>query len=1486
MGNNLSNVTTIVGVDSYVSELGDVAYEKSLGTARFMKTVRGRHSDGLVVVKIFAKPKVGLSLREYVKRLKREYEAVASVMNVFTYQKILETDRAAYLVRQYFYSSLYDRISTRPFLTLVEKKWIAYQILRGVADCHKQKVYHGDIKTENVLVTSWNWVYLVDFAFYKPTFLPEDDPADFSFFFDTSSRRSCYIAPERFYKAGTDIDQCMKALGFGDINNAICELTPAMDIFSVGCVIAELFLEGTPIFSLSQLFKYKNGEYNPAHALDKIEDADIKDMILHMIQLDQDKRLSAESYLAQWRGKAFPEYFYEFLHDYMGLLTDKDGTLPSMIQTVQDNFVTAMSSSFTRLTQPHRKLINADEKLERLYYDFDRLAALLLDSDTTELQSNARVPGERRRTISDIPSTTNTSIVLPPTLNIPNYTSRHQINHHEPSIGEQGFLIILSYVSSHIRNVSYSSSKLKGLDLLLALAEHLTDDVKLDRLIPYVMALLTDESALVRSNAIKVLTQVLCMVESISPINARIFPEYILPSVREFTTDPNVLVRITYASCIALLAETALRFLEMTQLLIADNTFPLSDMDMDELDFDTAYDSSLQDLQQVIQEQVTILLIDSDSVVKRTLLTNITCLCVFFGRQKANDVLLSHMITYLNDKDWMLRSAFFESVKGVGTFVGAQSLEEYILPLMIQALTDAEEFVVEKVLNSLTSLADLGLFQKMKLWELVGIISPLVCHPNIWIRYGAIGFIASATKHLPQTDRWCIIYPLLKPFLRSDIAEISEECLLENVKTPIPRQVYEQAIAWAAKASPRSVFWKALRDKKGQLQHPAAATPSSPSSPPANKSGARNSLIRQGSLFNNFIPIDELARPQEDEDNLQRLRQIGMTIEDEAKLVQMREYIFKVSRTKSSRPESMDLSAKNGEVYLKNLGVTPLTVFLPDLSHQQQDQTHQQDQVVPTQESGASTSANAGAGDSPSAAPSASTLIHDSTKAVTDKQTANGEHRITTAYKLMKKQVMNTRVGYAHLQNILYKTALEAFPPHLPEFVGDPNISKRLRRLPPGASPFRTINSWKPEGILVAHYKEHTAAVNELVISWDNLIFASCSDDGSVKVWDCSRLERNVTNRSRVSYNKQGGSIKCLTFIQHTYSIAAASDNGSIHIFRVDVRSAGSSLKFGKCVTLREYQLQDEYAIVMQHFTSNAMDTMTGSKSILLVATNKSNIYLIDLLTMEPLATMRNKMSYGIITSMVSDRLHSWLLVGTNRGILTLYDLRFQIPLQSWLHPSKSRINALRLNLHPRAEARQVMIASGRNEWSIWDIIDLKCLQVFVVKSTDERASQANANVYKALDVPSDSDIMVNSFTDNEANFVENSIQALATLAGCSFVFTGGADRKLRFWDLHRIDNSAVVLGLDIDEPKPRYSASVVDNIKLHVESPPQRVAHGSASSRSGNQHATNPVHYPVAQQQFLMRNPTDAITDIILTELPYPMVICADRDGTIKVVS
>lgn len=157
--------------------------------------------------------------------------------------RIYQSDRSVFLVQRYLFSTLSQCVSTRPFLTTIEKQWIAWQIVTGMTQCHGLGIPHGNIRPSNVLVTSWQWVFLVDQAPYKPTFLPADDPADFSMYFDTDGRRSAYLAPERF------VD------GAGSSQRAATweQLTPAMDIFSAGCTIAELFLDGQPLFTYSKV---------------------------------------------------------------------------------------------------------------------------------------------------------------------------------------------------------------------------------------------------------------------------------------------------------------------------------------------------------------------------------------------------------------------------------------------------------------------------------------------------------------------------------------------------------------------------------------------------------------------------------------------------------------------------------------------------------------------------------------------------------------------------------------------------------------------------------------------------------------------------------------------------------------------------------------------------------------------------------------------------------------------------------------------------------------------------------------------------------------------------------------------------------------------------------------------------------------------------------------------------------------------------------
>ena len=159
----------------------------------------------------------------------------------------------------------------------MEKKWISFQLLNALRDARNRKVFHGDIKSENILVTSWNWIYLTDFASYKPTYLPLDDPSDFSFYFDMSGRRTCYLAPERFYTQASNPEISAKKSRIDEMEGKRDgKVTEAMDCFSAGCVIAELFLEGAPLFTLSQLFKYREGEYKVDTHLAAIEDKGVQ----------------------------------------------------------------------------------------------------------------------------------------------------------------------------------------------------------------------------------------------------------------------------------------------------------------------------------------------------------------------------------------------------------------------------------------------------------------------------------------------------------------------------------------------------------------------------------------------------------------------------------------------------------------------------------------------------------------------------------------------------------------------------------------------------------------------------------------------------------------------------------------------------------------------------------------------------------------------------------------------------------------------------------------------------------------------------------------------------------------------------------------------------------------------------------------------------------------------------------------------------------
>ncbi|KAL7275309.1 Serine/threonine-protein kinase [Rhizina undulata] len=1554
MGQNYSSLTdrNVGGAVTDISELADIINDKSLGSARFLKTRRGKlgGEGGLaVVVKTFVKPLPSFSLEDYRQQIQHEQEVLADIPNAIVYQRVVETEKAGYMVRQYLYSSLYDRISTRPFLEEIEKRWIAFQLLCALRDCHARGVHHGDIKAENVLVTSWNWIYLSDFASFKPTYLPEDNPADFSYFFDTSGRRICYVAPERF-------------LGHNESREE-GGLTDEMDIFSLGCVIAELFLEGTPMFTLSQLFKYRKGEYDPTvTCLTKIEDLEIRNLVQHMTNVDPAKRFSADQYLNLWRRKAFPEYFYSFLHQYIGFITDPTSGRSS-IQTGEE--------------YPRSQ---ADDRIDRIYHDFDKIS-FFLGFDQTPDDTDWL---EKRAASKDI--------MIPVHLDIPNYQRHSSLVRRRPVGPDDGTLIFLSLIASSCRNTARATARVRACDLFLAFAERITDEAKLDRCLPYLIPLLNDPAVIVRVAAVKAVAQLMELVEVASPVNAHVFPEYILKNLENFPFNENTVIRSSYAAVFASLASSASKFLDMAQTLQADGIIPVADPEAENGSAAEIYDMSRNTIVSYFEKHSKLLLTDSDAAVRRAFLKGISKLCVFFGNPKANDVVLSHLNTYLNDKDWMLRCAFFETITGVATYVGGVSLEEYILPLMVQSLTDPEEFVVEKVLISFANMAELGLFQRSKMWELIDVTGRFTMHPNIWIREGAVAFIAAATKWLSPSEVHCIINPLVRAFLRADVAELSALTILENLKRPLSRTVFDMAVRWATQAK-KGVFWMTAQEQK------TFAFGTMVESIP--RISARDVIVNGGL---------RVVKNEEDEMWLAKLRNLGMSSEDEWKLVALREYIWRMAQSKPKLLSESTSSLLGSTISLKDLRITPYTIFFdenesffnltppiaPEQAHNKPTTiaealmdasrtidnssssrrslsrlqmkrsvgTDTSRRPILTVDAGSPTSFTApimenegaimapasplavpqltvnGSSESSTVAssvengtvlrkrPSVVSLLgrgNEATKALPETSTISATafgkveppfFRVdpgpVVTLAPVEKPAFKFRAAHSydgndpHILKLLDSVYLQNYPSDILEFgptiapiPRKSTIKKSSGRLPGGA--------WKPEGLLVAQFGEHTGAINRVVVAPDHNFFITGSDDGTVKIWDANRLEKNVTFKARQTYKHGTGvKVKALCFVENTRCFVSAASDGSIHVVKVDFQIMSTATKYGKLKVMRTWNLpkKDEVAVWVEHFKAEM-------NSVLLIATNKSNVYALDLKSMQILYTLHNPIHHGTPTCFCVERDHFWIILGTSNGVLDMWDLRFQLRVKSWGLPGSTPIH--RVAEHPLKGRKWVVVAggTGHGELSVWDCEKAQCREVYRAgggkdsgkgyeawKLDDEQPENVLARFASSSPPPSSSANGEPSGTNNvdrgiRAFTVGNDIieDGADSRLQPGFIISAGADRKIRFWNCAKVESSMVVCGLDAEEPKPTFTTSSInDSLTLNSERVPPAEgmgapvkavgAVGGKSKGKGGAGRSNRSTVISAVQQGLLKVHLDTILDVAFLKVPYGMIISVDRSG------
>ncbi|KAM3129673.1 hypothetical protein pb186bvf_018186 [Paramecium bursaria] len=168
--------------------------------------------------------KVGKSLsREYeILMLVKDCDNVVRLLDFF-YTKTNDQKTIQNLVLEYMEDNLENRIQAyikldKQFTDLSVKE-ISYQIFQGLQQIHSKQIAHRDLKPENILIDRNEKVKICDFGSSK--------------IIDKNGKNTPYVV-SRYYRAP-------------ELLLCITNYTQAIDVWSAGCIMAELVLR-EPLF--------------------------------------------------------------------------------------------------------------------------------------------------------------------------------------------------------------------------------------------------------------------------------------------------------------------------------------------------------------------------------------------------------------------------------------------------------------------------------------------------------------------------------------------------------------------------------------------------------------------------------------------------------------------------------------------------------------------------------------------------------------------------------------------------------------------------------------------------------------------------------------------------------------------------------------------------------------------------------------------------------------------------------------------------------------------------------------------------------------------------------------------------------------------------------------------------------------------------------------------------------------------------------------
>ena len=278
-----------------------------------------------------------------------------------------------------------------------------------------------------------------------------------------------------------------------------------MDVFSLGCVIAELFLENV-LFDHPNLLTYKKGNFDLAYVLGKIMDKNLEEVLLKMLCTDPANRINTRECLNIFEKFICPISFSGLIIHINTLLIRSDYWKP-------------------------------DRRIGLIYKHWKQVWKIIYghNSNIPELYQNLNHHILNKLIL-------NNAFVNPLTfqLIIDNQSDENVINEINKEVffqngNSESILIIVNLILSSILYCKYSTTKILGLEMLRIFSKKLPDIIKIQIIIPYMITLLRDNSILVRYTVLNEIIHILTIIEDITLPSSdyNFFGSYIFPAIFE-----------------------------------------------------------------------------------------------------------------------------------------------------------------------------------------------------------------------------------------------------------------------------------------------------------------------------------------------------------------------------------------------------------------------------------------------------------------------------------------------------------------------------------------------------------------------------------------------------------------------------------------------------------------------------------------------------------------------------------------------------------------------------------------------------------------------------------------------------------------------------------------------------------------------------------------------------------------------------------------